>query len=851
MAMDLSARRSDLGPIGGRRRFRGRAARIHAAELLEVGLERAHAEAGDQVRERTALLRQSHAWLQDAQKLAQLGSWEWNVEADTETWSDELYRIYGVSPADYEPGYDGYIALVHPDDRARVEAAIRAAFADRVSFAFDERIVRPDGNVRTLASRGKVFVDAGGHATRMLGICQDVTKQRRDEGALREAEERARRVVEDAHAAFVSIDASGVITGWNPRAESIFGWSRAEAIGRDHATTILPERYRAAHKGGLHRLLPTGESRVNGTTLELEALRRDGAEFPVELSISAIPTEDGHTFNALVHDISDRKQAERAIVDAQERFRGAFEEAPIGMALMDLDGRFEEVNGALCEITGYSREELADTLFESIIHPDDTAEIRHQMNRVRGGQASSYKTEKRYVHASGHQIWLALQATLLRDANGEPGQLLAQLLDISDRRRNEDELQHLADHDPLTDLLNRRSFERELESHLDRGRRYGMEGAVLLLDLDQFKDVNDSLGHKAGDDLIVGVAHALRARLRETDVLARLGGDEFAVLLLKADVKGAQQVARHLLTAVREQEVEEGSGGSRSVTASLGVGMIDEEDGLGAEHVMVNADLAMYDAKEAGRDRMAVYSADRSSPARTKGHPTWIERIRGALEQDPVTLLAQPIVDPAARRAAQHELLLRMKDETGNPVPPGAFPPIAEQFDLVHEIDRWVVRSAVSILEEQRGSPLTLEVNLSGRSLGDPELLDLIVAELGRARVSPERLIFEITETAAVANMAAARSVGERLSKLGCRFALGDFGAGFGSLHHLEHLPFDFPGIDGEFVRNRHVSHTDQLLIGAVVNIARGLGKQTAAELVGDLDTVEMLPMPGVDYARA
>ena len=820
-------------------------------KTAETTLRRAHRELEETVRDRTAVLRRSQAWLTAAQKMALLGSWEWDIRADTVTWSDELYGIYGVSPDDFEPSYRGYLDRLHPDDRGRVEAAITEAYADHQPFAFDERILRPDGSVRTLASRGKVFVDEAGRPVRMLGVCQDVTARHREQEALRRAEEHARRVVEEAHEAFISTDDLGVIIDWNRQAESVFGWSRTEAIGRPFAETVIPERHWAAHFRGLDHFLATGDGQLLGRRLELTARHRDGHEFPVELSISALPTPDGCTFNALLHDISERKGAERAIQDAEERFRGAFEEAPIGMALVELDGRFRQVNGALCEITGYSADELGATSFESVAHPDDRAQVRSKTELLVAGEASSYRVDVRCVHVSGNTVWVALRAALLRDENGEPAHLLIQLIDITHRRRYEEKLQYMADHDPLTGLLNRRSFDRELGSHLEHGRRYGMSGAALVLDVDRLKDVNDTLGHNAGDELLRRIARALGARLRETDVLARLSGDEFAVLLPNTDPEGARQAARALVAAVHEQEVQTRDGRSRTITASVGVAMIDDE-GVSGEDVIVNADLAMYDAKAAGRGRIAFFRPDEEHVRTTKARLTWVERIRDALENDGFTLLAQPIVELSTGRVSQHELLLRMKDQAGDLIPPAAFLDVAERLDLIQEIDRWVVRSAVAMLEEHesRGRALTLEVNLSGRSLGDPELLEVIEAELERSGVSPERLIFEVTETAAVANMAAARAFGERLSELGCRFALDDFGAGFGSFYYLKHLPFDYVKIDGEFVRNCRNSQTDRLVIQAVIDLARGLEKQTIAEIVGDDETVQLLTRLGVDYAQ-
>jgi EAL domain-containing protein (putative c-di-GMP-specific phosphodiesterase class I) len=273
---------------------------------------------------------------------------------------------------------------------------------------------------------------------------------------------------------------------------------------------------------------------------------------------------------------------------------------------------------------------------------------------------------------------------------------------------------------------------------------------------------------------------------------------------------------------------------------------------LSAEDVLVNADLAMYDAKEAGRDRAATYSSQERGASRMEARITWAERIREALEEDRFTLYAQPIVELASGEVRQHELLLRMLDEQGEVIPPVAFIGIAERFDLMQDIDRWVVARAIRHMGEQKaaGRDLVFEVNISGSSTGDPELLRIIEHELADTGVDPVNLVLEVTETTAVANILRAQQFAARLAELGCRFALDDFGAGFGSFYYLKHLPFDLLKIDGEFVRSCTTSTTDQLLIRAAVDIARGLGKKTIAEYVGDEATVELLRELGVDYAQ-
>jgi EAL domain-containing protein (putative c-di-GMP-specific phosphodiesterase class I) len=343
----------------------------------------------------------------------------------------------------------------------------------------------------------------------------------------------------------------------------------------------------------------------------------------------------------------------------------------------------------------------------------------------------------------------------------------------------------------------------------------------------------------------------LHSRLREADVLARLGGDEFAVLLPQAGAAEARLVADQLLASLRAETVELGDH-SRALAASVGIALFAADGALSGEDVLVNADLAMYDAKHAGRDRAELYADGEQPGSRMKGRLTWAQRIGGALQHDGFTLLAQPIVDLASGRASQYELLLRMRDERGELIPPGTFLYIAERLGMVQEIDRWVTEQAIGLLAEHlaHGDELTLEVNLSGLSIGDPGLLVLISRGLERTKIAPRQLIFEITETAAVVNMTRAGRFARDLTRLGCRFALDDFGAGYGSFYYLKHLPFDYLKIDGEFVKGCRTSNTDRLLIKAAVDIASGMGKLTVAEFVGDEETARLLTRLGVDYGQ-
>ncbi|MCW3040734.1 MAG: hypothetical protein JWM31_2639 [Solirubrobacterales bacterium] len=433
--------------------------------------------------------------------------------------------------------------------------------------------------------------------------------------------------------------------------------------------------------------------------------------------------------------------------------------------------------------------------------------------------------------------------------------------DVTERNAVYQRLQHLADHDPLTGLVNRRRFEQEVDRHLALCRRYGPRGAVLLIDIDHFKYVNDTLGHGAGDELIAQIADALRQRLRESDVIARLGGDEFAVLLPQVDLAGATAVADSLVRGLRGHARGTADGRLRRVTASIGLALPGEEE-ISADELLTRADLAMYDAKEAGRDRAEIYrdeAAEAEAEAGVGGPGSfgvatgirtrvrWLDRVQAALEEDRFVLHGQPIVDLATGETVAHELLLRMLADDDSLIPPFAFLPVAERFGLIPAVDRWVVDKAIT-LAAAHGSRFS--INLSAKSLGSNELIGFIAERIAAAGVEPTVLTFEITETAAVTNIASARTFAEGLHDLGCRLSLDDFGAGFGTFSYLKHLPFDEVKIDGEFVSGCTASSFDQMVIDAVVQMASKLGKTTVAEFTGDRATADLLRNAGVTHAQ-
>ena len=421
-------------------------------------------------------------------------------------------------------------------------------------------------------------------------------------------------------------------------------------------------------------------------------------------------------------------------------------------------------------------------------------------------------------------------------------------------RTSRSHLEHLAATDSLTGLSNRRHFELELEGEVARTTRAPDStacAALLILDLDNFKYVNDSHGHAVGDVVLQKVAVLLAERLRGDDVIARLGGDEFAVLLRDVPAMKVPAIARDLGDAIRDSRFTVETGQHLRLSVSIGVTTFGSADDLTPTELLVNADIAMYDAKAAGRDRISVAATD-VHQARAKTRHTWLQRIRASIESDALELHAQPIMNLASGRVTQHELLLRMRSDTGELIPPGAFIDIAERSGAIRDIDLWVVRSACRIIREEhaRGRPSRMEVNVSGVSVSDPEFLDLIKPELAALGLLAADLVFELTETAAVTNLAHASAFADGIRPYGCGLALDDFGVGFGSFYYLKHLPCQYLKIDGEFIRSLSSSPTDRVFVRAMVELARGLGKLTVAEFVEDEETLRLITDLGVDFAQ-
>ena len=571
-----------------------------------------------------------------------------------------------------------------------------------------------------------------------------------------------------------------------------------------------------------------------------------GAEY--EVVVSPFPGDvDGMRALVLARDVSVERQQQKELMRANERSERLFEDAPHGIALLDTEGRMVRDNAALRTLLGAAPGALVGRRLAELGPPKDTS-IEQHLVRLMHGRDPVFSSDCTLVDVLGQETRVVLTSRVLRHDGAEDA-VLVNVVDVSERRRYEERLAHLADHDVLTGLANRRRFDAELQRHVDRCGRTGPTGALLLLDLDHFKRVNDSLGHSVGDELLITTAGLLRRAAGSGDLVARLGGDEFTVLLTECDQPGAEAVARSIVELIRDHAATL-DGARRRVTASVGVVTFR----AAAEHsgdILALADMTMYDAKEAGRDRYACLAEGQGRQPRLGARMDWQSRMEDALVNGGFELQFQPIMDLRTDRINAAEVLLRLRD-SGALVPPSRFLYIAERVGLMPELDAFVVRRSVAYLERlNKISPdFTLEVNLSGHSMGHPAIEEAIVDSLRTHDVDPGRLVLEITETAAVADVTLARAFAERLTERGCKFALDDFGAGFGSFYYLKHLLFDYVKIDGEFVANSHLSSVDRTIMRSIVGIARDLGKETVAEFVSEPEILEVVRAEGVDHAQ-
>jgi len=552
---------------------------------------------------------------------------------------------------------------------------------------------------------------------------------------------------------------------------------------------------------------------------------------------------------------TERTHTMLALKASESRYRELYENVVAGVFQTTPDGKFMAANPALVRLLGYASE---DELLELSIGEDLYVHAEDRANWLRNMAAAGEIRNAELVlrRKDGRKIVVLENSRAVRDEQGNILYYEGTLTDITEAHELSRQLSYEASHDALSGLINRREFEMRLQRALDAAQATGTSHAVCYLDLDQFKIINDTCGHVAGDELIRQLAHLLQNRVRSNDALARLGGDEFGLLLHDCSMADAVGIANALLRAVEQYQFVWGAS-TFTVGASIGVVPLSSNFRR-ITQVLQAADAACYAAKDEGRNRVHVYQEDDTVVAQRHGEMQWVARVKRALNENRFFLEAQPIVpileagtQPAAPRS--YELLLRMRELDGSVVPPGAFLPAVERYNLTQRVDRWVISNALHWLA---ANPATTQrigrvyVNLSGDSLSDPQLHDFIRTMLDETRVQPVKIGFEITETAAIGNLTRANQLIAELRRLGCAFSLDDFGSGVSSFAYLKALTVDWLKIDGLFVGNIVHDPVDHEMVRSITDIGHVMGKKVVAESVESTAVLERLRQMGVDYAQ-
>jgi diguanylate cyclase (GGDEF)-like protein/PAS domain S-box-containing protein len=511
---------------------------------------------------------------------------------------------------------------------------------------------------------------------------------------------------------------------------------------------------------------------------------------------------------------------------------------PVAQRLLGLD--FEDIRGQF----------LPDVM--PLVEEADGAPVEHPiLPCLRENRTVELDADCALKLRSGALIPIADSAAPIRDRHGAVRGAVMVFHDVSVARDLQCELSYQASHDPLTGLYNRREFDREVQRALEFTERDGQEHTLCYLDLDQFKVVNDTCGHAAGDQLLSKLSAYLQSKLRKADVLARLGGDEFGLLLMHCPLHRALEVAENLRETVNAFRFQ-WQGKTFQIGVSIGVVELTAHIGAAAE-ALAAADMACYAAKDDGRNRIHLYRSDDEDLVRRREEMGMVSAVQRALADNSLELFAQVIAPVREHMQLPHyEILVRMRDPDGKYIAPGAFIPAAERFQLMSAIDRWVISHAVHLAaaQAQRGQPAELSINLSGQSLSEDQFLDFVIRQIERSGVRPEHLCFEITETAAINNMARAVRFMTSIRRLGCHFALDDFGSGMSSFGYLKNLPVDVLKIDGGFIQHLHQSAVDQAMVRAIREVAELMHMKTVAEFVENAEILEVLRQIGIDRAQ-
>jgi diguanylate cyclase (GGDEF)-like protein/PAS domain S-box-containing protein len=687
---------------------------------------------------------------------------------------------------------------------------------------------------------------------RMAQIAGIAIERRSAEDALRNSESKFRGLFESVMEGVYQTSRDGRILVANPAFVNLLGYASAEEVYQIPAGALY--WYPSDRENFARRVEAEGELRNEEYVLR----RKDGSMLVVVDNCRVVRDENGRTsgFEGTLTDITERKKAETAVFQAKERAQVTLQSIGDAVITTDSEGRIDYMNPVAESLIGWENREAQGQLIGEVLTVIDEVTREGGESPVarclREGQVLGLAEHTVVVTRRGQEIAIQDSAAPIRDRAGNLIGAVMVFHDVSKERRLHRALHYQASHDALTGLINRREFENRLTAAVENARQDAKARHVLLyLDLDQFKLVNDTCGHPAGDLLLKQITGVIQSRVRGGDTLARLGGDEFGILLQDCPQEQALRIAENMRQAIRDYRFT-WQGGALAVGASIGIVEITSEIPTVA-NVMSAADVACYAAKDLGRNRVQLYKSDDMPERHREMH--WVSKLARARDESRFELFYQPIVPIGDRpHAREHfELMLRLRDESGTIVTPAEFIPAAERYNIMPSIDRWVVRQALDHVVHRIASgvkPFTIAVNLSGTSLNDERFLEFMIAQLGTSELVPGAMCFEITETAAIENLSNVVYFMRELKTRGCHFALDDFGSGLSSFLYLKTLPVDYLKIDGQFVENVTRDPVDRSMVAAISQIGNAMGIQTIAERVESPEVLAELGRLGIGFAQ-
>jgi diguanylate cyclase (GGDEF)-like protein/PAS domain S-box-containing protein len=798
-------------------------------------------------------LRKSEELLNRTGALAQVGGWELDIASGDLRWSEQTCHIHGVEPG-HQPHLAEAIGFYAPEARPVVEAAVAQAFVDGTGWDLELPFVQKGGRRIWVRAVGQAHFEDG-KPVRLFGAFQDITSRVEGRMALDAAQQRIALATESGDIGVWERDLQTGQRHWDARTYQLFGLPAdckedpAQAWGRH----LHPDDLAAVEQA-------IGDAIAHGTRLEVDyrVVWPDGSIHHLHSAGRVLADVQGKPTKLIGvdWDVTPLRELNARLAEQHELLRVTLQSIGDAVITTDAQSQVTWLNPAAERMTGWLSGEALGRPLSQVFHIVNEESRQPTENPVATclaqGKIAGVANRAVLISRHGEEFGIEDSAAPIRNPGGEVLGVVLVFHDVTEQRRLSGEMSYRATHDALTGLVNRAEFETRLRRTLDKAHEERSEHALLYIDLDQFKLVNDACGHTVGDQLLQQVAKLLRESVRARDTLARLGGDEFGVILEHCTAGQAQRVAQKICDGMEEFRFLHDDRRFR-IGASIGLLPVDKRWASTAAALQA-ADTSCYAAKESGRNRVhAWFDTDQAMRAR-QGETQWASRLEQALDEDRFVLYAQRIQALNEADMGLHaEMLIRLLDSDGSLIPPGAFLPAAERFHMATRIDRWVLRHAVQQVQAMADVRAldTLCINLSGQSVGDRAFHRQAIESLTEAGSAVcRRICLEITETAAVTNMADAALFIEQVRALGVRVALDDFGAGASSFGYLKTLKVDLLKIDGSFIRDVIDDPLDAAAVRCFVDVARVLGVKTVAEFVDRPEVLARVGEIGIDYAQ-